>query len=133
MEISENTGNKLAVEHLEQFLEAFKIYDAKFEDLKKFLTVTQQNECLYVNRISVESSLVGLNQLLKVCNVVKVKEIPTSNNVAKDFIIHLTKTDGKTTEKARVQCRLIKEVDIRKTGESGTWGVKINSFKYIKA
>ena len=122
---------KTAQEHLEEFLKAFSGKDVKFEDLKKLLTVTQQNECLYVDRVSVEGGLMGIDQLLKMADSYHIKSIPSSNKVMKDFIIHLFKQDGKDLKKTKLQCRLVKEVDIRKTGEDGVWGVNSSSFKHI--
>jgi len=121
--------NKTAQEHLENFIDAFK-GDAKFEDLKKFLTVTQQNECLYVNRVSVEGQLMGINQLLKVSTNIKLKAITGSNKVMKDFVIIFENKDKKT--KTKLQCRLIKQSGIRQAREDGVWGVNSTSFRHLK-
>lgn len=122
-----------AQEHLENFLQAFYVKDQKFEELKKFLTLTQQNECLYVDRVSVEGSLMGINQLLKMADRYEIKAIPNSNKVMKDFVIHLFKQDTKELKKTKLQCRLVKEIEVRKTGESGVWGWGVNSssFKHV--
>ena len=124
--------SKLAVEHLEKFISEFKKKDVKFEDLKKYLTVTQQHNCIYVDKISVEPQLIALSQLLKMCSNEKVKEIPTSNKLMKDFTIDVFKTTDGNIQKASIQCRLVKESDVRKADENGKWGVNISSFRYLK-
>jgi len=125
--------SKTAQEHLENFIDAFSVQDQTFEELKKFITLTQQNECLYVGRISVEGQLMGIYSLLKMSTKVDIKPIINSSSVVKDFVLHLeNKQEGKKVQKTKVQCRLVKELEVRKTGKDGDWGVNANSFKHIK-
>lgn len=121
-----------AQEHLEKFIEAFTP-DAKFEDLKKFLTLTQQQECLYVNRLSVEGQLMGINHLLRISTKITIKAVPKSNDIVKDFVLHLeNKQEGQKAKKTKVQCRLVKEIGVRKTSKDGVWGVNASSFRHLK-
>jgi len=121
-----------AQEHLENFLEAMSKESALFSEMKKFLTVTQQNECLYVGKVSVEGSLMGIHHLLKQADKYEIRAIPGSNEIMKDFVIHLFKKEGNDSKKTEIQCRLIKEVDVRKTGKDGEWGVNSSSFRHLK-
>ena len=125
--------SKTAQEHLEKFIEAFTVPDQTFENLKKFLTLTQQQECLYVGRISVEGQLMGIYSLLKISTSINIKAIASSNKTSKDFVLHLkNKQEGKKVEKTKIQCRLVKEIEVRKTSEDGVWGVNASSFKHLK-
>lgn len=75
----------------------------------------------------------GIYSLLKIATKVDVKPILNSSKVVKDFVIHLeNKQDGRKWGKTKVQCRLVKEIDIRKTGNDGVWGVNASSFKHLK-
>ena len=125
--------NKTAEEHLEKFIEALTIDDALFSDIKKYLTLTQQNDCRYVNKISVEANLMGILGLFKRYGKVEVKEKIGTNKLMRDFIITLSNGRHSSIPKTtKLQCRLIKEDKIRETSIDGIWGVNISSFKHVK-
>ena len=124
--------SKTAQEHLENFIKAMSNENALFSDMKKFLTVTQQSECLYVGKVSVEGSLMGMHQVLKQAYKYEIKAKPSSNEVVKDFVIHLFKQEGAEHKKTEIQCRLIKQSGVREARVDGVWGVNSSSFKLLR-
>jgi len=123
-----------AEEHLQNFFDALQAKDALFSDIKKYLTLTQQQECLYVGRISVEAQLMGILSRLNNCESYKIKERISTNKIMKDVIITFKAvyvSAKRPNAKVKVLCRLIKEEAVRKTGVKGVWGVNASSFKQI--
>ena len=123
---------KTAQDHLQAFIDAFKGEDVTFEDLKKFLTVTQQHECKFVNKISVEGQLMGINNLISRAKEVKIKPLHSTNEVNKDFVIKFSAVEGAKPDTIELKCRCIKEISVRKAGDIGHWGVNTSSFKRIE-
>lgn len=116
-------------QHVENFIEALLKKDALMEDVKKYLTKTQQHTCKFVGNPSVEGAINGLHSILKQSSKITVKEKYSTNLITKDCLITMKFPNNKP---AKIQCRLVKEIDVRKTGEDGIWGVNASSFKYIK-
>jgi len=114
-------------ETVEKFIETILEDKCKFEDIKKFLTVTQQDECLYVGS-GVEGNLNGIYMLLRSSESIEVKELINTAKFIKDAVITMKR--GDTTIKR--QCRLVKEIAVSKAHEDGTWGINASSFKVIK-
>lgn len=114
-------------EHLENFFNELKKDGVKFKDVVKYLTKTQQNEFEYVGKQNYHAHINGIHSLLTNTKEFKIKEKFTTNKIKKDFIVTFI---GQS--QVKMGCRMIKEVDTRKTGKNGTWGLVINSFKVLK-
>ena len=120
---------KTPTEHLEKFIEALLKDKAVMSEVKKYLTLTQQNESIFVGGVVPEASINGLYHNLQHAKNIKVKAIPTSNKVMVDCVISYE--DIMRKKKLKMQCRLIKESGTRKPNVNGQWGVHANSFKII--
>ena len=120
-------------ELLQKFFDAMQKPDALFVDLKKHLTITQQQECLYIDRISVEGQLMGILYRLKNSEGHTIKEKVNTNQVMKDLVIKFKNVEfaDKGKKDIKIECRMIKEIGVRKTSVEGTWGVNASSFKQI--
>ena len=119
-----------AKEYLLAFIEAFKKEGITFEELKKFLTLTQQEECRYPNKISVEGTLMGLYSFIHRSSEIEIKEKYSHNEVLKDFVISFN-IPALLGRPITMQCRVIKESSIRKPHPEGHWGINISSFKKV--
>lgn len=116
-----------AQETLETFFEKLKVKEVKFTDVLPLLTKTQQEYSEYIGKPAIHNHLIGLYTLTNQCKTITVREKPSSNKVMTDF-----KVTFAAESKAKFTCRMIKEVSFQKTGEEGSWGVVVNSFKLIK-
>ena len=117
-----------AEEHLEKFLNALLVKDAKMADIKKFLTKTQQETSPLVKTYPVEPALHGLYSLLAQAVDLKIKTKLSTNPTVKDCIIKITGVDSVL----KLQVRLVKEIECRKPSKNGEWGVNASSFKYLE-
>ena len=115
-----------AQETLEAFFERMRKKDVKFSDVMPLLTKTQQENSLYIGRITAESHLTGIHELVNKCKKVEVKEKKVTDVVADMTVTFYAE------KKAKFACRLIKELDPYKPGKDGEWGLNINSFKLLK-
>lgn len=111
---------------LHAFFEALKVPACKYEDVKKYITKTQQEESQYVGRTNVEVHLNGLHSLVTNCKTIEFTEKVNTNKLVADF-----KVTFKSSQKAVMTCRLIKESGLRKPHEDGVWGVNVSSFKLV--
>ncbi len=116
-----------AEEHLNLFIKALLKENALYSDVKKLLTKTQQESCKFIKLYTVESSLSGLYSILKRCDKITIKEKFSTVPFIKDCIITGTSKIGKV----KIQCKLIKEITVRKPDKNGVWGVNASSFTYL--
>lgn len=104
--------------------------ESTIEKAKTFMTITQQETCKVVSGNPVDGNIMGMHQLIKRCEILSIKEKVSTNKVMKDCTIKLK---SKENEKViKYSCRCVKETELRKTSEEGTWGINVNSFRYLK-
>jgi len=127
--------NRTAQDHLGLFIEALQQPKPLQSEIKKFLTLTQQDRNVYVGEHSVEAAINGLYSIVQNIESFSLDTKISTNEVMKDCIITITRNNEKTglMEMGKIQCRLVKESGFRKTDIDGRWGINASSFKYLKA
>ena len=114
-------------ELIESFIQTLITPNALIEDVMKHLTVTQQNEAKYINRINPVGIFNGLYSMFIQTEEYNINVPYNSNKVMRDAYIKVKYNNSLHI----FRCRLIKEIGVRKTGEEGQWGININSFRNI--
>lgn len=118
-----------ANEKIDKFITALMAPNATYEELKKFLTFTQQEDCKYLERVAVDTKLQTMRIALKQFTKIGIEKLPQKNACVADFKIVEKEKKGKNT----YMLRLVKEYGYRKPGKGtpdnpGVWGVNISSF-----
>lgn len=120
-----NSGAEIAVA---TFLNYLADKNATFENAKIHLTKTNQEECRYVHKLSVEGAISGIANIVKQVDKIKISQKISTSPLLKTCEIKFSNVK----KYSELTCVVVKEKDVRKPSEDGEWGVNIQSFRIIK-